>query len=117
LGFPLGVTGLDLASRAFTQAEKFGAEFAVARTALRLDCGRPYRVDLGGGSAVQARAIIIASGVRYRKPDISNLSQFEGVGVYYGATQMEAHLCRGEDVIVVGGGNSAGQAAVFLSET
>jgi thioredoxin reductase (NADPH) len=117
LGFPLGIAGLDLASKAFTQAEKFGAEFAVARTALRLDCGRPYRVDLGAGSAVQARAIVIASGVRYRKPDIPNLSQFEGVGVYYGATPMEGALCRGEDVIVVGGGNSAGQAAVFLSET
>jgi thioredoxin reductase (NADPH) len=117
LGFPLGVAGQDLASKAFTQAEKFGAEFAVARTALRLDCGRPYRVDLGAGSAVQARAIVIASGVRYRKPDIPNLSQFEGVGVYYGATPMEGTLCRGEDVIVVGGGNSAGQAAVFLSET
>jgi thioredoxin reductase (NADPH) len=117
LGFPLGIAGLDLASKAFTQAEKFGAEFAVARTALRLDCRRPYRVDLGGGSAVQARAIIIASGVRYRKPDIPNLSQFEGVGVYYGATQMEANLCRDQEVIVVGGGNSAGQAAVFLSET
>ena len=117
LGFPLGVKGQDLARNAFTQAEKFGAEFAVARTALRLDCGRPYRVELGAGSAVQARSIVIASGVRYRKPDIPNLAQFEGVGVYYGATQMEGSLCRGEDVIVVGGGNSAGQAAVFLSET
>jgi thioredoxin reductase (NADPH) len=117
LGFPLGVAGQELASKAFTQAEKFGAEFAVARTALRLDCGRPYRVELGAGSAVQARSIVIASGVRYRKPDIPNLSQFEGVGVYYGATPMEGNLCRGEDVIVVGGGNSAGQAAVFLSET
>ena len=117
LGFPLGVAGQDLARKAFTQAEKFGAEFAVARTALRLDCGRPYRVELGAGSAVQARAIVIASGVRYRKPDIPNLSQFEGVGVYYGATSMESNLCRDEEIIVVGGGNSAGQAAVFLSET
>jgi thioredoxin reductase (NADPH) len=115
LGFPTGVTGLALASNALIQAEKFGAEFAVARTALRLDCGRPYRVELGAGAVVQARAIVIATGVRYRKPDIPDLARYEGVGVYYGATQVEAILCRGEDAIVVGGGNSAGQAAVFLS--
>jgi thioredoxin reductase (NADPH) len=115
LGFPVGIPGAELAGNAFTQAEKFGAEFAVARTALRLDCGRPYRVELGPGIGVQARAIVIASGVRYRKPDIPDLPRFEGVGVYYGATQMEGNLCRGEDAIVVGGGNSAGQAAVFLS--
>ena len=117
LGFPTGISGQELGRNAFTQAEKFGAEFAVARTALRLDCGRPYRVELGPGSAVQARAIVIASGVRYRKPDIPDLSRYEGVGVYYGATQMEASLCGGEEVIVVGGGNSAGQAAVFLAES
>jgi thioredoxin reductase (NADPH) len=115
LGFPLGVPGAKLASDAFIQAEKFGAEFTVARTAVRLECGRPYRVDLGGGTVVAARTIVIASGVRYRKPDIANLTQFEGSGIYYGATPMEAALCRGEEVIVVGGGNSAGQAAVFLS--
>jgi thioredoxin reductase (NADPH) len=115
LGFPTGISGQKLASQAFVQAEKFGAEFAIARTAVRLDCGRPYRVDLGAGSVVLARAIIIASGVRYRKPDIPNLSSYEGVGVYYGATSMEAALCRDQEAIVVGGGNSAGQAAVFLS--
>jgi thioredoxin reductase (NADPH) len=115
LGFPTGITGLALANNAIVQAEKFGAEFAVARTAVRLDCGRPYRVDLGAGTIVQARSIIIASGVRYRKPDIPNLSNYEGIGVYYGATQMEALLCKGEEAIVVGGANSAGQAAVFLS--
>jgi thioredoxin reductase (NADPH) len=115
LGFPTGVTGQDLANKAFIQAEKFGTEFAVARTALRLECGRPYRVDLGEGTVVAARSIVIASGVRYRKPDIPNLSSYEGTGVYYGATAMEAALCRGEEAIVVGGGNSAGQAAVFLS--
>jgi thioredoxin reductase (NADPH) len=115
LGFPMGITGQALASNALVQAEKFGAEFAVARTALRLDCGRPYRVELGAGTVVQARTIVIATGVRYRKPDIPDLSRYEGVGVYYGATPMEANLCRGEDAIVVGGGNSAGQAAVFLS--
>ena len=115
LGFPTGVTGQTLASSALVQAEKFGAEFAVARTALRLACDRPYRVELGGGSVVQARSVVIATGVRYRKPDIPDLSSYEGVGVYYGATQVEAMLCSGEDAIVVGGGNSAGQAAVFLS--
>ena len=82
---------------------------------VRLDCGRPYRVDLGAGTVVQARSIIIASGVRYRKPDIPNLSNYEGIGVYYGATLTEANLCKGEVAIVVGGANSAGQAAVFLS--
>jgi thioredoxin reductase (NADPH) len=98
------------------QAEKFGAELVVARTAVRLTCDRrPYRIDIGSGHSVQARAVIIATGVQYRKPDIPNLRRFEGLGVYYGATQVEATFCEGEDVIVVGGGNSAGQAAVFLS--
>jgi thioredoxin reductase (NADPH) len=116
LGFPTGISGQLLASSALVQAEKFGAELVVARTAVRLGCERrPYRVDIGGGHIVQARTIIIATGVQYRKPDISNLSRFEGLGVYYGATQVEANFCQGEDVIVVGGGNSAGQAAVFLS--
>ena len=115
LGFPTGITGQDLAGRALVQAEKFGAELAVARTALHLGCGsRPYRVELGGGASVQARAVAIATGARYRKPDLPNLARFEGVGVYYGATQIEANLCRGEEVVIVGGGNSAGQAAVFL---
>src|SRR6185436_19739382 len=116
LGFPTGITGQLLASNALVQAEKFGAELVVARRAVRLGCERrPYRVDIGGGHIVQARSIIIATGVQYRKPAIQNLSRFEGLGVYYGATQVEANVCKGEDVIVVGGGNSAGQAAVFLS--
>ncbi|HEV8702414.1 MAG TPA: FAD-dependent oxidoreductase [Candidatus Polarisedimenticolia bacterium] len=115
LGFPTGISGQDLASKALVQAEKFGAELAVARTALRLGCERPYRVELGAGAGVQARAVVIATGVQYRKPDLPNLARYEGVGVYYGATQVEARLCGREDVIVVGGGNSAGQAAVFLS--
>jgi thioredoxin reductase (NADPH) len=116
LGFPTGISGQLLASNALVQAEKFGAELIVARTAVRMGCERrPYRVDIGAGHAVQARTIIIATGAQYRKPDISNLSRFEGLGVYYGATQVEANVCTGEDVIVVGGGNSAGQAAVFLS--
>ncbi len=115
LGFPTGVAGQELAQKALVQAEKFGAELAVARTVLRLNCDRPYRIELGADTVVRARAVVIASGVRYRKPDIPNLSSFEGIGVYYGATQVEAILCEGEDVIVVGGGNSAGQAAVYLS--
>jgi thioredoxin reductase (NADPH) len=115
LGFPTGVTGQVLAHNALVQAEKFGAELAVARTALKLSCDRPYRVELGAGAVVHARSVVIATGARYRKPEIPNLPKYEGVGVYYGATQVEAIFCRGEDLIVVGGGNSAGQAAVFLS--
>ncbi len=118
LGFPTGISGQRLAGLAFVQAEKFGAKFAVARTAVRLECERPLlRIDVGGGVKVQARAVIIATGVEYRKPDLPKLTRFEGVGIYYAATQVEANSCRGEDVIVVGGGNSAGQAAVFLSAT
>jgi thioredoxin reductase (NADPH) len=118
LGFPTGISGQRLAGRAFVQAEKFGAEFAVARTALRLDCGpRLRRIHVGDGVVVEARAVIVATGVQYRKPELPNLTEFEGVGVYYAATQVEANVCREEDVIVVGGGNSAGQAAVFLSST
>src|SRR5262249_39300179 len=109
-------SGQDLASGALLQAQKFGAELVVARTAATLECDhRPYRVGLGPGVSVAARTIVIATGVTYRKPDIRNLSRFEGVGVYYGATPVEAILCQGEDVIVVGGANSAGQAAIFLS--
>ena len=116
LGFPTGVSGQDLASGALLQAQKFGAELVVARTAVALECDRrPYRVGLGAGVSVAARTVMIATGVKYRKPDIPNLSRFEGVGVYYGATQVEANFCQGEDVIVVGGANSAGQAAIFLS--
>src|SRR5439155_6018276 len=89
LGFPTGISGQLLASNALVQAEKFGAELAVARTALRLGCELPYRVDLGAGVSVQARAVVIAAGVRYRKPDLPNLARFEGLGVYYGATPVE----------------------------
>jgi thioredoxin reductase (NADPH) len=117
LGFPTGVSGQDLAGGALLQAQKFGAELVVARTAAALECGRrPYRVSLGPGVGVAARTVVIATGVKYRKPDVPDLSRFEGVGVYYGATAVEAMLCQGEDVIVVGGANSAGQAAIFLSE-
>jgi len=117
LGFPTGVSGLELATRAYAQAERFGAQVLLDR-AVRLECDRhPYRVGLESGGSVAARTIVIASGVRYRKPPLENLERFEGNGIYYGATFVEAQLCFGEEVIVVGGGNSAGQAAVFLSES
>jgi thioredoxin reductase (NADPH) len=116
LGFPTGVSGLELTGRAHAQAQKFGAQVVVAKAATRLACGRqPYAIELDDGVRVQARAVIIASGAEYRKPAIENLRQFEGAGVYYAATRMEAQLCGHEEVIVVGGGNSAGQAAVFLA--
>jgi thioredoxin reductase (NADPH) len=116
LGFPLGISGEELANRALVQAQKFGASIAVAREALRLACERhPYEIEVADGPSVKARTVILATGVRYRKPDLPNLARFEGVGVYYGATRFEASLCEGREVIVVGGGNSAGQAAVFLS--
>lgn len=118
LGFPTGVSGQELATRAITQAEKFGAKLMVARNVVRLDCARrPYQVVLDNGNTIPARAVIIATGAQYNKPRIPNLQRFEGQGVYYGATYMESQLCEEEDVIVVGGGNSAGQAAVFLSQT
>jgi thioredoxin reductase (NADPH) len=116
LGFPTGISGQDLAGRAFVQAEKFGAQIMIARAASALQCQRPpYAVSLDGEGSVQGRSIIIATGVQYRKLDLPKLAQFEGVGVYYGATALEAQVCRGEEVAVVGGGNSAGQAALFLS--
>ncbi len=116
LGFPMGISGQELANRAFVQAEKFGAHIAVARAARALMCDRvPYTVQLEEGGTVQGRSVILAAGAQYRKLDLPNLSQFEGVGVYYGATKVEGQLCSNQDVIVVGGGNSAGQAALFLS--
>jgi thioredoxin reductase (NADPH) len=116
LGFPTGISGQDLANRAFVQAEKFGAQIAVARSARALKCVRPpYTVELDDGKSVQARSIIVASGAQYRKLPLPNLANFEGSGVYYGATTVEAQLCSNAEVAVVGGGNSAGQAAMFLS--
>jgi thioredoxin reductase (NADPH) len=116
LGFPTGISGLELTARAYAQAEKFGAEVMIAKGATKLACDRgPYAVQMDDGTRVAARALIIATGAEYRKPALDNLSQFEGAGVYYGATPMEAQLCAGEEVIIVGGGNSAGQAAVFLA--
>jgi thioredoxin reductase (NADPH) len=116
LGFPTGITGQALAGRALTQAEKFGAEVAIARTAVRFNCNElPYRVHLSDGDSVQARTIVIATGARYRRLDVPELSRFEGAGIFYSATHLEAQSCREEEVAIVGGGNSAGQAAVFLS--
>ena len=118
LGFPTGISGQALAHRALNQAEKFGARFLVARTAVELGCdGVPYALHLEGGQTVHARAVVIASGVEYRKLDIPNRERFEGVGVYYGATFIEAQRCGSDEVVVVGGGNSAGQAAMYLSQT
>src|SRR5947199_3831724 len=116
LGFPTGISGQDLAGRAFVQAEKFGAHIAVARAARALRCARlPYTIELDGGGSVRGRSIIVAAGAQYRKLDLPNLAQFEGSGVYYGATPVEAQICRDEEVAIVGGGNSAGQAAIFLA--
>ena len=118
LGFPTGISGQALAGRALAQAQKFGAHVLIAKgaTALGCDC-RPYSVQIGDDSPLRTRCVVIASGAEYRKPELQNLSRFEGVGVYYAATSMEAKLCADEDVIVIGGGNSAGQAAVFLAQT
>jgi len=118
LGFPTGISGHELAGRAYTQAQKFGAQMLIAKDAKGLTCDRrPYKVLIGDGQSVPTRTVIIASGAQYRRLNLDNLAKFEGVGVYYGATHLEAQLCSGEEVIVVGGGNSAGQAAVFLAQT
>jgi thioredoxin reductase (NADPH) len=118
LGFPTGVSGWELAARAIAQTEKFGAKMMVAHSVALLDCEKPpYKVVLDKGNKIAARAVIIATGAQYNKPRIANLEQFEGQGIYYGATYMESQLCEGEEIVVVGGGNSAGQAAVFLSQT
>jgi thioredoxin reductase (NADPH) len=118
LGFPTGISGQALAGRAYTQAQKFGAQVIIAQRAKRLACERkPYAVEMDDHMRVPARTIILATGASYRKPSIENLPMFENAGVYYGATFMEAQLCRDEQVVVVGAGNSAGQAAVFLAQT
>ena len=122
LGFPTGISGQALAGRAFNQALKFGAEIAIPLEVARLDCGGPRRrpgaplqLELTDGRAVRARTVVVASGARYRRPDIPNLATFEGAGVSYWASPVEAKLCEGEEVALVGGGNSAGQAVVFLA--
>ena len=118
LGFPTGISGQELASRAMHQAQKFGAKMMVAHSVVKLECDhQPYKLFLEDGTVLSARAIVIATGAQYNKPEIADLQKFEGQGIYYGATYIEAQLCGNDDVIVVGGGNSAGQAAVFLSQT
>lgn len=118
LGFPTGVSGQELANRAITQALKFGAKMMVSRSAAKLTCDRrPYRIQLDDDRSVLSRTVVIATGAQYNNPDIANLAKFEGQGVYHGATHIEAQLCSDEEVVVVGGGNSAGQAAVYLSQT
>jgi thioredoxin reductase (NADPH) len=122
LGFPTGISGMALAGRAFNQALKFGVEIAIPLQVSHLDCtdgnGRasdPFKLDLIDGNAVRAKAVVVASGAAYRRPPIENLEMFEGAGVSYWATPVEAKLCAGEEVALVGGGNSAGQAVVFLA--
>jgi thioredoxin reductase (NADPH) len=118
LGFPMGLSGQELAARATTQAQKFGAHLLIAESVVRLDCDRrPYQVVLENGDTLATRAIVIATGAQYNKPPLPNLERFQGNGIYYGATYMESQLCEGQELAVVGGGNSAGQAAVFLSQT
>ena len=121
LGFPTGISGQALAGRAVVQAQKFGAEMLIPAQASALDCsharsGGPLAITLVGGGKLRARAIVIASGARYRRPDCPRLSDFEGRGVWYWASALEAKMCVQSEVVIVGGGNSAGQAAVFLSQ-
>lgn len=117
LGFPTGISGQELATRAYAQAQKFGAHVMIAKSASHLTYGDAApAVHLEDGSAIRARAVIVATGARYRKPALANLERFEGAGVYYSATFVEEEHLRDDDVIVVGGANSAGQAAVFLAQ-
>jgi thioredoxin reductase (NADPH) len=117
-GFPTGISGQALVGRAFVQAQKFGAELMIPCEAQQLDCSREddlFALDLAGGERIRARSIVIASGARYRRPSVADLQVYEGKGVWYWASPIEAKFCAGQEVIIVGGGNSAGQAAVFLS--
>jgi thioredoxin reductase (NADPH) len=118
LGFPTGISGQALAGRAFSQAQKFGADIMIPISARSLDCSRNdgvFKLALDCGDEVRSRAVVVASGARYRRPDVENLDKFEGRGVWYWASPVEARLCAEQEVVLVGGGNSAGQAAVFLS--
>jgi len=118
LGFPTGVSRMELATRATTQAQKFGANMLIARSVTRLQGdNRPYQVLLDTGELLATRTIVIATGAQYNRPKLENLTRFEGNGIYYGATCIESQWCEGEEIAAVGGGNSAGQAAVFLSQT
>jgi len=117
LGFPTGLSGQELANSAIAQSEKFGAKIMVARTVEGLDCDeRPYRISLDDGQQIAARSIVLATGAAYNQPALPNIDRFTGSGIYYNATFMEGQLCSGDPVIVIGGGNSAGQAAVFLAQ-
>jgi thioredoxin reductase (NADPH) len=116
LGFPTGISGMELTGRAYNQAQKFGAQILIARGRQLARDQKPYIIEVENGAQIPARAVVIATGAEYRKLPLKDLSRFEGAGVYYCATFLEAQLCGGEEVILVGGGNSAGQAAVFLSE-
>jgi thioredoxin reductase (NADPH) len=118
LGFPTGISGLALAARALIQAQKFGAEVRTAYSVLRLNCDqRPYAIEFTNGHAARARTIVIATGAEYRQLSLENASRFLGMGIYYAATSTEARRCGTGEAIVVGGGNSAGQAAIFLAGT
>jgi thioredoxin reductase (NADPH) len=117
LGFPTGISGQELAARAYHQAQKFGAVMLITKGTKLVCDHKPYVVEVENGARIPARTVVIATGAEYRRPQFKNLSRFEGAGIYYAATFVEAQLCGGEEVIVVGGGNAAGQAAVFLAET
>jgi len=116
LGFPTGISGMALMGRAFSQAQKFGVEIAIPDEAVKLECGNdPCHVQLATGERIQARAVVIATGARYRRLAVDRLEQYEGSAVHYWASPLEADLCAGQEVALVGGGNSAGQATVFLA--
>src|SRR5207302_8489762 len=118
LGFPAGLSGEELAARAALQAHKFGVRMKLGSRAVALSSGLDsHRVRFEDGEVVSARSVIIATGARYNRLQLDRLVEFEGVGVYYAATQMEAQACTGRPVVIVGGGNSAGQAALFLART
>ncbi|PZM08002.1 cation tolerance protein CutA [Rhizobium tubonense] len=118
LGFPTGISGQALAGRAHIQAQKFGARLSVSRQVIALDCSAyPYRLVLDDKTSLEARAVVVATGARYRKLDVLNYDKFEGHGIFYAATAIESQVCADEEIVIVGGGNSAGQAAVFLSRT
>jgi thioredoxin reductase (NADPH) len=118
LGFPSGISGQNLTARAYAQTQKFGAHLMITKAATRLKCNtRQYVIDIDDGTQVLAKTVVIATGAEYRKLPLENISQFEGAGVYYGATFIESQLCAGEEVCIVGGGNAAGQAAVFLAQS
>ncbi len=116
LGFPTGISGMALMGRAFSQAQKFGVEVAIPDEAVKLQCGNdPCHLELGTGERIQARSVVIATGARYRRLDVERLEEYEGKSVHYWASPLEADLCADHEVALVGGGNSAGQATVFLT--